>query len=99
MAVARVVVRALEVALLRDRPVDEACLEQIAHYLAAELAQVREPLVDHARLRLEAEVVHRELPEAPRAVAVRATPDLEDERLAALARERAEVISEVLEEL
>ena len=58
-----------------------------------------EPVVDHPRLGLDAEVVGGELAERPAAIAVRSRSDLKDERLTALLGKRAEVVVHVVDEL
>jgi len=60
---------------------------------------VFEPGVDHPPFRGERELIGRELFEPPRAIFVGAGADLEDQRLAALARERGEVVVKVRHEL
>src|SRR5205814_2888538 len=98
MTNARVVVGALEVAGLGRGPVDEARLLKVGGRIAAQRGEERQPVVDHARLRVEAEVIDGELSEPPLAVPIGPAADLEDERLTALAREGREVVGEVLKE-
>src|SRR5687767_9528757 len=77
----------------------QARSSDVATSLRGERVQVREPVVDHLRLRGEGQLVDGELTEAPLAALVGPAADLEDHRLTALARERREVVVEVLQEL
>src|SRR2546428_12238751 len=58
-----------------------------------------EPGIDHPRLGYHTEIVDGELAERPAAIAVGSRADLKDDGLAALARERAEVVVHVVNEL
>src|SRR5688500_22589 len=77
----------------------QARSSDVATSLSGERVQVREPVVNHLSLRRERKLVDGELPEAPLAALERSAADLEDHRLTALARERREVVVEVLQEL
>jgi len=63
------------------------------------LGQVGEPRVDHVGLGPGGERSRGELRELPDAAGVAAAADLEDERLAALAGERGEVVVQVVDRL
>src|SRR5438270_12607491 len=99
MARTRGLVRALKVALLGERPMDQSNVAGRAQpRLAGDVVELGEPTVDHSRLRLDTQVVDGELAECPAPVEIGPAADLEDQGLPALARERAEVVVQVVDE-